>query len=182
VAGLKVSLDGSEQMKRNITVRSKKFSEKQIKAVQSSSRRVASDIETEGRANIAAGGNFSSSRWQQGFRALVSFETRADLRIRATHAIKFWRVFEFGATIFCRPLLWIPLPWNNNKVSAKDYGKPLFRVNRLGKNPLLLDDTGPQYVGVQSVTIPRKWDLRGVVKRASRNLNKYFKEEMKNGR
>jgi len=181
MAGLQIKLDGGDQLGPKLKLRTKTFSDKQIRAVQRSATRVADVIETEGRANIAAGGNFSSDRWQQGFRAKISFLSRGDLNIRVTHAVSFWRVFEFGAKIFGRPLLWIPLPWNTTGRRAKEYGKPLFRVNRPGKSPLLLDDDGPQYFGKTSVTIPKKWHLRDTVKRVARTLNTIYKEEMKNG-
>jgi hypothetical protein len=79
-------------------------------------------------------------------------------------------------------MLWIPLSFGNaNGRRARDYGKPLFRVNRPGRSPLLMSEDGPQYFGKESVTIPKKWDLRGTVRRIARGLNTIYKEEMRNG-
>lgn len=180
--GVQVRLDGMKSCGDKLRVRSKAFSERQTKAIQRAATRVATQIETEGRANIAQGGNFKTARWQQGFRAKISYLQRANLNIRVTHEVSYWKVFEFGARIFGKPLLWIPLPWNKSGRRAREFGAPLFRVNRLGKAPLLLSDDGPQYFGKESVKIPRKWRLRDIVRRVSRNLSKYYKEEMKNGR
>jgi hypothetical protein len=183
MAGLRIRLDGASTLGPKLRDRAKRFSEKQIVALQSTGRKVQELIETEGRANIAEGGNFSSARWQQGFRATLQFVARNDLVIKVTHAVSYWRVFEFGAKILGRPLLWIPLSFGNaNGRRARDYGKPLFRVNRPGKAPLLLDDNGPQYFGRESVTIPKKWDLRGTVRRIARTMNTIYKEEMRNGK
>lgn len=173
---------------RKLKVTVKKFGERQTLAIQAAAKRGAAEIESEGRADIARGGKFSTARWQEGFRALVSYKSRSDLRIRVTHHVFYWKVFEYGATILGRPLLWIPLSFGDAKgadgkgVRARDYPGQLFRVNRKGKNPLLMSDTGPQYVGVESVTIPKKWHLREITKRVSRNLGKYYREAMRNGK
>lgn len=180
--GVQIRLDGMDKCAEKLRVRSKAFSERQTKAIQRAATRVATQIEQEGRANIAQGGNFGSARWQQGFRAKISYFARSNLNIRVTHSVFYWKVFEFGARILGKPLLWIPLPWNKTGRRAGEFGAPLFRVNRLGKAPLLLSDDGPQYFGKESVRIPRKWRLRDIVRRNARNLSKFYKEEMKNGR
>lgn len=182
MAGLQIKLDGGATLGPKLKDRARKFSEKQTLALQSTARKAAELIETEGRANIAQGGNFSSPRWQEGFRAVLSFAARSDMTIRVTHAVSYWRVFEFGAKILGKPMLWIPLSFGNaNGRRARDYGKPLFRVNRPGRAPLLMSEDGPQYFGKESVTIPKKWDLRGTVRRIARTLNTIYKEEMRNG-
>ena len=163
----------------------KRFNEKQVRAIQTAARNVASDIEQLGRANIRAGGNFGSARWQQGFRARVSFQSRTDITIRITHDVKYWVVFEEGRVIRGKPLLWIPLSFSTAgrlNVRARDYPGKLFRVDRAGKAPLLLDDSGPQYFGKESVRIPRKWRLRDIVKRTARTMNRRYKEALANGR
>lgn len=180
--GIKLKFDEGRQMGRKLLVISKRFGEKQTLAVQAVARRAAEEIEVAGRQNIAAGGNFSSERWQEGFQAKVSYQSRADISVRATHNVPYWRVFEYGAKINGRPLLWIPLSFSQAgslKVRAKDYPAPLFRVDRKGKAPLLLDAHGPQYFGKESVRIPKKWTLRQVVAQISRNLRRYYSEAMK---
>jgi len=167
------------QFKRRV----KKFSEKMTRATQSAAYRAADEIEVRGREDIRAGGNFGSDRWQDGFRAKVSYKSRTDINIRVTHTVFFWKVFEFGATIHGRPMLWIPLSFalDARGVRARDFPGRLFRVNRLGKAPLLLSDDGPKYFGKESVTIPRKWHLRQIVRDVSREMNDYYKDAMKNG-
>ena len=89
------------------------------------------------------------------------------------------------ATIFGKPLLWIPLSFSiagQLKVRAKDYPGRLFRVDRSGKAPLLLDENGPQYFGKASVRIPKKWRLRQIVKQAARDMSRFYREAMRRGR
>lgn len=174
--------DGGRKLGTRFKSRVKNFSEKQIRAVQAAANRAAETIEDRGRDDIAAGGNFSSERWQEGFQAKVSFQSRSDINIRVTHSVFFWRVFELGAKIFGRPLLWIPLSFARDVTGrARDYPGKLFRVNRPGKAPLLMSDDGPKYFGKESVTIPRKWHLRQIVKEVSREMKDYYREAMKNG-
>lgn len=160
-----------------------KFSARQKAALNTAARQAAQEIEVQGRANIRAGGNFGSARWQKGFRAIVSFGQA--IVIRVTHAVPYWKVFEEGRTIKGRPLLWIPLSFSNAAklgVRARDYPTKLFRVDRTGKAPLLLDDTGPQYFGKTSVRIPRKWRLRTIVKQVARKMSAFYREALRRGR
>jgi hypothetical protein len=185
MAGIRLVFENGDQLGRKLINKSKNFSERQTIAVQAAANRAAEEIEILGRADIRAGGDCGSARWQEGFRAKVSFQSRSDLRIRITHAVKYWKVFEFGAKILGRPLLWIPLSFSKAgqlKVRAKDYPEPLFRVDRAGKAPLLLDSSGPQYFGKESVRIPKKWHLRKITAQVSRKLKQYYREAMKNGR
>lgn len=181
--GITVKLDGFDVNAQKLRVRSQRFSDRQTRAVQSTANRASDEIETQGRANIAAGGNFSSARWQQGFEAKVSYRSRADINIRVTHSVPYWRVFENGAVIRGRPLLWIPLSGSNADhlgVRARDYPTPLFRVDRkAGGAPLLHDGNAPQYFGKESVTIPRKWRLRDIVRSVARRMGTFYKQAMR---
>jgi hypothetical protein len=178
-------MDGVDQLGPKLRVRAKNFSERQVAAIQAAAQAAKDEIESQGRANIKAGGNFGSERWQEGFQALVSFQSRTDLRIRATHAVSYWRVFEFGAIIHGKPLLWIPL--KNSRadvlhVRARDFGQPLFRVDRKsGGAPLLLSKDGPQYFGKAQVRIPQKWHLRDIIKTIARSMGAFYKQAMTNG-
>jgi hypothetical protein len=135
---------------------------------------------------LAAGGNFSSRRWQQGFRAKISFGSRQDLKIRVTHDVPYWKVFEDGATIRGNPLLWIPMRGSEaaaRGVRARDFGQPLFRVDRkAGGAPLLMSSGGHvQYFGKESVRIPKKWSLRAVVRGVARRMGQLYREAMRRG-
>jgi hypothetical protein len=176
--------DNGDKLGKRFKQRVKTYSEKQIRGVQAAARKAADEILIQGRANMRAGGDFGSNRWQQGLQARISFTSRTDMTIRVTHAVSYWRVFEYGAVIYGKPLLWIPLDFAHDAqgIRARDYPLPLFRVDRAGKAPLLLTrDGGPKYFGKESVRIPKKWQLREVVREVSRDMPQFYREAMRNG-
>lgn len=176
--------DEGRKLGKTFKNRVKRFSEKQTKAVQATAQRAKDEILAEGRANIAAGGNFSSDRWQMGFQVKLSYQSRTDITLRVTHSVFYWRVFEYGAVIRGRPMLWIPLSFATDAqgVMARDYPYYMFRVDRVGKAPLLMTHDGEaKYFGKESVTIPKKWTLRQVVRNVSYEMPRYYREAMKNG-
>lgn len=184
---IQIKLDGVGKCGPQLKNRAKLFDERRVVAIQATANRAKDEIEEKGRADIAAGGNFSSARWQEGLHAKLSFKSRDDLNLRVTHDVPYWQVFEHGATIHGRPLLWIPLQGSeaaSRKVRARDFGRPLFRVDRKkGGAPLLMSDGGVvQYFGKDSVTIPKKWHLREVIKQAARKMGGWYRQAMKNGR
>jgi hypothetical protein len=139
---------------------------------------------------MANAGNFGSSRWQDGFHAKVSYQSRTDLNIRVTHDVPYWKVFEFGATIHGKPLLWIPLDFATDAhgIMARDYPGSLFRVDRGGgKAPLLMAGGGrggtaeAKYFGKEQVVIPQKFHLREIARTVSRKLGQYYREAFANG-
>lgn len=178
---IRIRLD-TRKAKTQIQRTATRHSERVIKSVQAAAEHVRQDILEKGRADIAAGGNFSSERWQQGFEVKKSYQSRTQIRLRVTHKVFYWRVFELGARIKGKPLLWIPLSFAADAlgVMARNFPGGLFRVDRQGKSPLLLSrETGePKYFGRRSVRIKKKWHLRRVVYQAFRRLNKYYREEM----
>jgi hypothetical protein len=101
---------------------------------------------TGGRASIAAAG--FSTRWQNAYR-LTIYPKRGKLSIDAAaylkHNIPYSLVFEQGAVIRGRPMLFIPLSTTPRKLGTrrltpKLYQReigPLFTIKRLGKPPLL---------------------------------------------
>jgi Bacteriophage HK97-gp10, putative tail-component len=143
-------------------------------AIRGAAQDVADEILRFGRADIRSAGNFGT-RWTEGLEAGVTVtEGGGSVRINVTHAVPYWRVFEYGATIHGRPLLWIPLSFANIPpgINARDFG-PLFRVDRkAGGAPLLLSiaDKQPKYFGKESVTVPRKFHLRDIARRAANRL------------
>lgn len=173
-----------KQLGRKFKRRVLKYSEAQILAVQDATKRAKQEIEYLGQQDIRAGGNFGSERWIEGFHAKLSYQSRVDMTIRVTHDVSYWVVFEEGRVINGKPMLWIPLHFAVEAfgLRARDYPLPLFRVDRPGKAPLLLDKTGPKYFGKESVTIPKKWHLRQIVKDVSYRMNDYYKEALANGR
>lgn len=181
---VRIVFQDGDQLGRKFKNKTTRFGERQIIAAQTAARRAGDEIVSQGRDDMRRAGNFKSERWQKGLQAKVSYQSRSDITLRITHAIFYWVVFQFGATIKGRPLLWIPLSFASDAqgVSAKDYPGQLFRVNRAGKAPLLMADDGPKYFGKESVTIPKKFHLREIAAQVSRKLPQYFKEAMKNGR
>jgi hypothetical protein len=175
--------ENGDKLGRKFSFGVKRYGERQIKAGQAAAKRAADEIEYTGRQDIRAGGNFRSDRWQQGFHAKLSYQSRSDLSIRITHDVRYWVVFEEGRVIHGKPLLWIPLHFATEAfgLRARDYPLPLFRVDRPGKAPLLLDRTGPKYFGKESVTIPKKWHLRQIVRDVAKRINQYYREAFKNG-
>src|SRR5215471_15665364 len=64
-------------------------------------------IEEHGRDDIRQAGKFGT-RWTDGLTARVT-ETKQTVSITVREAVPYWRVFQYGATIRGKPLLWIPL-------------------------------------------------------------------------
>ena len=158
-----------------------RYGKKVIRASQQTARIAVDEIEAEGRANIAAGGDFSSERWQRGFRARLSFTSRTDMSIRITHDVPYWVVFEEGRIIQGKPLLWIPLSFSDAVgIRASEYGA-LFRVNRKSGAPLLLskDDKQPKYFGKEQVTIPQKFHIREIIERVASRMGEIFKSKLR---
>jgi hypothetical protein len=97
--------------------------------------------------------------------------------------VPYWRVFQNGAIIQGKPLLWIPLSFATEAqgVSAKDYPGRLFRVDRKsGGAPLLMsaDDKQPKYSGHESVRIPKKFHLVEIVTAEAKTFGALYRVEM----
>jgi len=152
------------------------------------------EIEERGRADISSAGNFGS-RWTEGFHADVS-EGGGHIRIAVKEDVPYWTVFEYGAVIRGRPLLWIPLSMDYGGsedaqgVSAKDYPQPLFRVDKKDTGlPLLLSwepgvrgSAKPVYFGKEEVTEPKKFHIRDIVRDVAKKFGQFFTEHFRSGR
>lgn len=180
---IKIRMDGVGQLGPQLRNRATLFDQKRVSAIQAAAQEAKVQIETLGREDIRAGGNFGSPRWQNGFQAKVSFVSQSDLNIRVTHDVPYWSVFETGKVIHGKPLLWIPMRGSDAAklgVRAREFPEPLFRVNRKkGGAPLLMSKGGKvQYFGKDSVKIPKKWHLRQIVRDVARQLNTFYKRAM----
>lgn len=127
------------------------------------------NIKSKGDRVIRQSGNFGQ-RWLEGFRVEPTFLTGLlTARLLIYHTIPYASVFEYGATIQGKPLLWIPLSYTGIKMRARDYARrigPLVRVTRKRDGlPLLISTRTkrPIYFGKSSVKIPKKWDITGIV-------------------
>lgn len=126
-------------------------------------------IEERARAQILASGKFGS-RWADGLHVALD-----NMRISMSHDIPYADIFETGGTITGHPLLWLPLGGAERggaMVSAKGTKRPYM---------LSITDKKPVLFGVASVTIPKKWDLNGVIRNVMTNFAAYFSEAMSGG-
>jgi hypothetical protein len=137
-----------------------------------------------GRADIASAKGKFGKRWTDGFKASVS-QGGGNYKVSVTHDVPYWRVFEYGATIKGKPLLWIPLSFATDAkgVRARDYPGQLFRVDRKnGKASLLLaagKPAQPKYFGKEQVRIPRKFHLRTVITTATKQTRSIYRRIFK---
>jgi hypothetical protein len=159
---------------------------KNVKKVLAAERGAAQDVVDyvvpRARADISAAGKFGS-RWTDGFQGKVT-EGGGFIRIAFTEKVPYWRVFQFGAVIHGRPLLWIPLSFAKDAqgIRARDYPGKLFRVDRKsGKAPLLMKvgkPAEPKYFGKASVTIPKKFHLVEIIRDGARKMKSFYKDHM----
>lgn len=147
-------------------------------AIQQAAKDAAADIETQGRENIAASGHFGF-RWTEGLHAKVT-QGGGNIRITITHDLPYFRVFQNGALIKGKPLLWIPLSSapDAQGIYARDFPGRLFRVDRKnGGKPLLMSaaDKQAKYFGAESVTIPKKFRVVEIAQEIGRKLRDYYR-------
>jgi hypothetical protein len=125
----------------------------------------------EGRRNIAGAGAFGP-KWQQGLQfRMLDAEDHGEPSLQAKaiifHKFGIAGVFEHGATIEGKPLLWIPTKEGGPRASRS--GKKLTSATVRGQ-PMLFDaadhdrDRKPLYIGVPSVRIPKKWRITEITK------------------
>lgn len=142
-------------------------------AMRASADQAAEEILTRGRADMSSGGNFGSARWQQGLHADVQAFDNGNVRINVSHDVPYFRVFQNGAVIHGRPLLWIPLP-------GTDPGErgDFFQTSRKG-NLLLFKKSGkeitPLRVAKGSVRIPKKFHIIEIARDVSKKLGALYR-------
>jgi len=150
-------------------------------AEESAAEQLAETIQTKGRADIAAAGRFSG-RWISGFTYDISGDANSKT-ITFRHSNNLWKVFQYGAKIQGKPLLWIPVDPGGPR--ARDFSGRLFQVKGRGKRdtPLLMsaEDHKVKYIGVKKVTIRRKFHLLKIIRDESKKLRDLFKAGMRNG-
>jgi hypothetical protein len=165
---------------------------RQRKWVLSATRAAAQDasdaIIDEGKADIASAGNFGP-RWTEGLHAPVT-EGGGNIRVGVTHDVPYFMVFERGAVIHGKPLLWIPLSHVTEAqgVRARDFPGRLFKVpkgpgalRKSGKAALLLsaDDKQPKYFAKESVTIPKKFHIVQITRSVASRLAEFYRTRLK---
>jgi Family of unknown function (DUF6441) len=138
---------------------------------------------TEGQANIASAG--FSDRWQAGLQSKFFRNKGGDPAALIFHRIGLAGVFERGARIGGRPLLWLPIEANlpAGIHSPRKYGGKLVSVNVAGKPPLLFDarkrELGPLFVGVSQVNIRKRFDLYRIFKQAAERMSEFYEKRVK---
>jgi hypothetical protein len=150
-------------------------------AATSSTKQLADTIQREGRADIASAGRFGG-KWISG----LTYEILDGDKVKTIvfhHSNNLWKVFQFGAKIQGKPLLWIPVDPGGPR--ARDFPGRLFQVKRRRKRdvPLLMsaDDKQVKYIGVKKVTIRRKFHLLKIIRDEAKKQRDLFRAEMKNG-
>jgi hypothetical protein len=137
-------------------------------------RETAADSVQEGRLDIAAAGaGFRQAQWVPGLQYRTAGASKGgepSLQATATiyHRYGIAGVFEHGATIQGKPLLWIPT--QEGAPTASRSGKKLVSATVRG-TPMLFDANDrdrhrkPLYIGVPSVNIPKKFHIIEIVKK-----------------
>ena len=147
-------------------------------AARETAQAAAEQIVTRGRADIrSAPGNWGQ-RWPDGLNAEVS-EGGGNIRISVTHDVPYFMVFERGALIKGKPLLWIPLSSNPFKVRARDYPGRLFKTVRKSDGLQLLgsrDDGQMKYFAKESVTIPKKFHITEIARQVASNMKLAYRK------
>lgn len=134
------------------------------KAISNTTEEGGKKIEDRAGRDILRAGKFSS-RWPEDFIAEVKHPDKARSTISTYfRTIFFGHIHEFGGVVKGKPLLWIPLSFRPELkgVWARDFPGPLFRIDREGKNPLLVSKGGPMYVGVKQVTLKPRFNIRKI--------------------
>jgi hypothetical protein len=164
--------------------------------------REAGDIaKHNGRASIAASG--FSRKWQNALRVNIYPPQGDSMRPAAFiyHKIRYAGVFEDGAVIGGQPLLWLPLagvPLRRGRpmtpaqyvrsvgplVSVQRPGKPplLFakpRVARRGRRAAVSVERKPLYVGLSSVAIAKRFDIKGAAQKAAAQLPALYAKNLR---
>jgi Family of unknown function (DUF6441) len=173
------------------------------KAATAAIREAGEIAKRDGRASIAASG--FSRKWQNALRVNIYPPQGDSLRPAAFiyHKIRYAGVFEEGAIIGGQPLLWLPLPTvplrRGRPMTPSQYARsvgPLVSVQRPGSPPLLFPKyrsgrrrrngtTGkerkPLYVGLSSVAIAKRFNIKGAAQNAAALLPSLFEKHLRAG-
>lgn len=150
-------------------------------------REVAATSVQEGRRDIAKAGPNFRANWQERLQYLtkgakVSGDASMDAEAVVFHKYGIAGVFEHGATIRGKPLLWIPTtrrappPGKSGKklTSATVRGKPmLFDANDRNRN------RKPLYIGVRQVVVPKKFHITEIVRKNVTKIAAFFAKHFK---
>ena len=149
-------------------------------------RDVAASSVQEGRGDIAGAGRFKGP-WLSGLQyrtqgAAEGGEPSLQAKAIVFHKMGIAGVFEHGATIQGKPLLWIPTQEGGPPASRS--GKKLTSAT-VGGKPMLFDANDkdrqrkPLYIGVPSIRIPKKFRITEIVKQNVAKIAQAFLSHFK---
>ncbi len=150
-------------------------------------REVAAESIQEGRRDIAAAGPNFRSNWQEGLKYKTKNARKGGQALLSAEATIYHRfgiaaVFEFGAVISGKPLLWIPT--RRGGPAPKKSGKKLVSATVNGQ-PMLFDagdknrERKPLYIGVPTVTIKKKFHITEIVRDNVKHMAEFFIKNFK---
>jgi hypothetical protein len=150
-----------------------------IVAAQGAVKDAAAEAVARGRSQIGSAG--FSPRWQKGLTSkfLKGPPNKPARLIFDRYA--FFTVFERGATIGGKPLLWLPVEQNlPAKMSIKKYrGKLVFAT--IGGTPMAFsprDYKKALFVGVPRVKVRKRLNLRALFKSVAAKLPEFLKKRL----
>jgi hypothetical protein len=173
------------------------------KAATAAVREAGEIAKRDGRASIAGAG--FSRKWQNALRVNIYPPQGDSLRPAAFiyHKIRYAGVFEEGAVIGGQPLLWLPLPTvplrRGRPMTPSQYVRsvgPLVSVQRPGGPPLLfpkyrsarrrrrgasVSERKPLYIGLSSVSIAKRFNIKGAAQNAAAQLPSLFEKHLRAG-
>ncbi|MGW8177706.1 MAG: DUF6441 family protein [bacterium] len=152
-----------------------------------------------GRSAIGRGGGKFSSKptFKKGLRANLYENEGDNPAVFFYHKIPYANIFEEGGSIQGNPFLWLPLRSIAGKAKSPKQFKKKFPNAKLrlakkkrGSNraPLLVANilTGagfkrgvPVFIGIPRVTIPKKFNVRGAIKRAFDRFPEIYKRQLR---
>ena len=149
-------------------------------------RETAANAVQDGRKDIAGAGRFGP-KWQSGLQYRTKDAGEENAPSLQAKAIIFHRygiagVFEHGATIQGKPLLWIPT--TRGAPAASKSGKKLVSATVRGK-PMLFDASDrdrqrkPLYIGVPQVRIRKQFHITEIVKQHVARIAQVFIKHFK---
>jgi hypothetical protein len=154
-------------------------------AMRTGARQAADAILIRGKQDIASAGNFGA-RWTDGLQVKVG-QGGGNIRIGVTHNIPYFAVFQEGALIRGKPLLWIPAPWATEAQgldSPTDYPGRLFKVTNKDGHIYLMADADKQvkYIGCSQITVPKKFHIKEIIQEEAHNLKEYYAKRLRQTR
>jgi hypothetical protein len=145
-------------------------------------RETAANAVQKGRRDIAAAGPNFKGRWLSKLQYLTSGtreggEPSMDAKATVFHKYGIAGVFETGATISGKPLLWIPTKRRGPTASRS---KMRLTSATVRGQPMLFAAGDPDphrkplYIGVPSVNIPKKFHITEIVKEEVKQIGLLF--------